>query len=222
MGELSFSSVDLRFSDFLSTEVTNIKFFNVSWGRAADGRRYILPIENEKIYGDYILFDDFLKNDENKLKLLGEFYRQMKKKCRDDQNFFEASLWHYSEKEVQLKYLRATNPWTFYRMILEIYKFISCYGEDPYQSFKILWYMLSFLFIILAIGAMQYVGGPPYDVTIERTIKLIHVFFQYVLFMKIDWKPNDLYDVAAMILSRLVIPLQAAIFVFALRNKLQR
>ena len=50
-----------------------------------------------------------------------------------------------------------------------------------------------------------------------------HGYFQYLLSIKPDWSPPvGISDNTALAFSRLLIPIQAAVFAFALRNKLHR
>jgi len=156
------------------------------------------------------------------MKSVAEFYRQMKKRNRDEQNDAEASLWHYAEKEVQLKLHRIEKPYSFQRVMLEIYRIISRYGEDPCQAGEVLFYLLVVLFGILSFGGFHHLGNPPFDITSERVSNLFLTFAQYALFIKPTWTPPPVYDVFALLFSRLLIPIQAAIFAFALRNKLHR
>ena len=107
-------------------------------------------------------------------------------------------------------------------MILEIYRIISRYGEDPWQAAEVLFYLLLGLLAALALGGLHALGEPPFDITATRVSNGLRAFAQYALFMKTDWSPPGLFDVVAIFLSRLLIPIQAAIFAFALRNKLHR
>lgn len=193
-------------ADFLNCPLKNITFTNVEWPRHPTEERYCIPMESKP----------------SKLPAVADFYRQMKKRCRDEQNDAEASLWHYAEKEAQLQHHRLEKPNSFQRWMLETYRIISRYGEDPWQAAKVLLLLLFALLCALAFGAAAKIGGPPFPLSIDGFGKLGLAFAQYALFIKPDWSPPAFYDIAALLLSRLLIPIQAAIFAFALRNKLHR
>lgn len=219
--DMRFSNMDMFSVDLINIPINNIRFQNVKWKKSLDESRYYLPIEDNPEHTGIQHGDTFL-NDALRYSAVSEFYRQMKKRCRDEQNDAEASLWHYAEKEVQLKLHRLEKPYSFQRFMLEIYRAISRYGEDPRQAGEVLFYLLVVLFSILAFGGFHHLGKPPFDITSERVSNLFLTFVQYALFIKPIWTPPPVYDVFALLFSRLLIPIQAAIFAFALRNKLHR
>lgn len=220
--DLRFFDMDMSASDFLLTPLTNIRFQKVTWKKSEDNARYCLPIEDHPAQAGMGRFDELFK-DGARYDAVSDFYRQMKKRNRDEQNDAEASLWHYAEKEAQLKHLEHTKPWlNFSRRILATYRAISRYGEDPRQAGEVLFYLLVMLFGILSFGGFHHLGKPPFDITSERVSNLFLTFAQYALFIKPTWTPPPIYDVFVLLFSRLLIPIQAAIFAFALRNKLHR
>ena len=108
--------------------------------------------------------------------------------------------------------------------MLGIYRVISRYGEDPWQALTFLGYLLAALFFALILGSIPLLGPLPADITWGKVDKFFHCYFQYILFIpKPDWSPPvGIFDAIALLISRLLIPIQAAIFAFALRNKLHR
>jgi len=207
---------DLRFQDmtveqfqnvdFLNCPLKNITFTNVEWPKHPTEDRYCIPMESKP----------------SKLPAVADFYRQMKKRCRDEQNDAEASLWHYAEKEALLKHHRLGKPRSIQRWILESYRIISRYGEDPWQALKVLGWLMGMLALTVGLGALSFHGFDGTAITLERTGKFMHSFLQYALLDKPTYPIPTGFAVAALLLSRLFIPIQAAIFAFALRNKLHR
>lgn len=216
---ITFSRIDLHNAIFLFTDLDKIKFHNVKWQLSPNGARLISPIESN-LDGNS---DQDLRNiDEEILQDTINFYRQMKKKARDNSDDEEASLWHYSEKEMVLRRLQTYDKRPFHKKILQTYKITSRYGEDPRQAAEVLAYLLLLLLATLALGGLNALGEPPYNITAAHIANGFRIAAQYTLFMKPDWSPPALFDFIAIFLSRLLIPIQAAIFAFALRNKLHR
>jgi len=146
----------------------------------------------------------------------------MKRKCRDEQSDAEASLWHYAEKEAQLKLHRLEKPNSFQRWMLESYRLISRYGEDPWQALRVLGVLAAVLATAIVLGALW---GKPFafsDISQDRFNKFALTFAQYALLDKPTYQIHPAFAALALFLSRLLIPIQAAIFAFALRNKLHR
>lgn len=254
---------DLRFQDmtieqfqnvdFLNCPLKNITFTNVEWPRHPTEDRYCIPMEAKP----------------SKLPAVADFYRQMKKRCRDEQNDAEASLWHYAEKEATLKLLQLnpdatwaacrnsitdafkasrsadTNPnvpsgllntckevfsndtvkkttsATFSRVLLEVYRIISRYGEDPKQAILVLLVLAAALLCVVLAGA-AFAPSPADPAKALDASRTFHVFFQYLLLDRPSYDIQPIFAGLALLLSRLLIPIQAAIFAFALRNKLHR
>lgn len=210
------SITDLRFqymgtkqfknTDFLDCSLKNITFTNVGWHKHESEERFCIPI---------------IEENKAKLASVAEFYRQMKKRCRDEQNDAEASLWHYAEKETTRKHLRYTKDKPFKRFYYWLYYHISRYGEDPKQALLVLLMLATILGIFVILGA-AFAPEPSKDSKALDFGGVIHVFFQYLLFDRPSYDLNKFFAAPALLLSRLLIPIQAAIFAFALRNKLHR
>ena len=80
-------------STFLFSDIYKCSFHNIKWRLSADNSRIVSPVE-KNLEGNY---DENLKNiDEDVLQDTITFYRQMKKKAKDNCDDEEASLWHYS------------------------------------------------------------------------------------------------------------------------------
>ena len=213
--------MDLCATDFLHTPLTNIRFQNVTWKKSEDNARYCLPIEDDPEQAGMENGDPLL-DDTARYGAVADFYRQMKKRCRDEQNDAEASLWHYAEKEAFRKHLRNTKGKRFQRFYLWLYSLISCFGESPGRA---LWILLGLIFLLgvtTGFGALYLYDFAPAAITWEKTGKFLLTFFQYALFDKPKYTLPPGFAAFALFLSRLLIPIQAAIFAFALRNKLHR
>lgn len=204
--KIIFKNSELTDCDFLNTPLTHIIFQSSEWKINNELKRYKISAEN----------------DDSRLDSVIVFYRAMKKRTRDEQNDTEASHWHHAEKDAQLKFHRTVNPWSFQRWMLEIYRVISRYGEDPWQACKIFFILMALLALATGIGALYLHSFSPDAVTWERTGKFALTFSQYALLVTPTYTLPSGFAAAALLLSRLLIPIQAAILAFAIRNKLHR
>ena len=123
---------------------------------------------------------------------------------------------------MQLKWHRLSKPLSFQRLVLEAYRYLSRYGEDPRQAAEVLFYLFVLLSGVLALGGFEQLGQPPYAITGKQVSGFFLSLTQSAFFIKPAWTPSAVFDALALFISRLVIPIQAAIFGIALRNKLHR
>lgn len=254
--------------DFLYTDISNITFSDAQWSRHITSERYEIAAEYEAMHANHATLSPY-ENSDQLLNAVVIFYRQMKKKCRDEQNDAEASLWHYAEKEVSLRQLQTSSVasysnfsatiistfnrhnnerddpnllrmyWAiargiindnnvrestsacFHRLLLTTYRTISRYGEDPKQALLILLFLASVLAVLVLLGSV-FAPEPSDNAKALDAWRTFHVFFQYLLLDRPSYELNPFFAALALLLSRLLIPIQAAIFAFALRNKLHR
>ncbi|MFZ5427290.1 MAG: pentapeptide repeat-containing protein, partial [Thermodesulfobacteriota bacterium] len=211
------SITDLRFqdmtaeqfknADFIHCPLKDVTFTNIEWPRHYKEDRYHLPIED---------------NDNINKKAVADFYRQMKKRSIDEQNQAEASFWHFAEKEAFRKHLKASKDKLLLRFYTGTYRFISHYGESPTRALVVLAGLLALLAVVVALGGFAIHGIKPPAFYSERLGKFFLTFGQYALLTTPTYTLPPGYAAIALVISRLFIPIQAAIFGFALRNKLRR
>ncbi|OEU69152.1 MAG: hypothetical protein BA863_17640 [Desulfovibrio sp. S3730MH75] len=196
------------------TNIESFKFVECTWPELKDRQ---------------VICDEILNLEkENNFLRLEEIYRRLKKISRDNNDEILASAWHYKEKEMLRKRLHHENKWTspktlFLRAINNIYWAISGYGEEPLRA-------CVFLLLFIACPLlMAYQFGPFYKVIsngeiINSNDHLVSCWLWYLPLTKItldganisDW--NHFFKAA----FNLLITIQAALFAFALRNKLRR
>ncbi len=219
---LLFVEVDLSYCSFLDCNIHNCQFTLCKWPR---------------IRGRIALYDE--KEKEPSYERIEELYRQLKRKYKEEHNEQEASRWHYFEKEMyrKKKWWRRFNPFSF----SNLYWVSSGYGERPVRAGIIL--LLLFVSLVLSsiyLGLVSSSGNPVYGVTalkgfsavfeskfvpeLEKIGILFYNTIQYALFFKTPFfKPETLSgDIVLTIFSKLLIPIQTALFIFALRNKFRR
>lgn len=205
VSDMRFSILDLNHVDLIGTPLNNIWFQDLFCPRATQEERYKIPQED---------------TTDNTLRV-ADFYRQMKRHYKDRQNDTEASLWHFSEKETQLKHYTEKKSSKFLEATLRLYRFSSRYGESPLRAATTLLLLLTSLISCIALGIL-YKFGNSLIFSWSCVGKFFLTFFQYALLIKPDWEPPALFAILSLIISRLLIPIQATLLGFALRNRFMR
>ena len=171
------------------------------------------------------------EDDPAKLQPTRDFYQRMKAKYKAENNEYEASKWHIAEKEAQRKLLRENGESRALRVALFLYRWSSQFGEDPVLAGKWVLGLICFVWLLLGLGGIgdgqRLIQGPAWPTSRESVADFGTVFmtlFKNVMLFKIvDFKPQyGWIDGMVLVLTRLVIPLQAALFAFALRNRFRR
>lgn len=218
---LLFEEVDLSYCSFLDCSIHNCQFIRCKWPR---------------IRGREALYDEKKKAPYEKVE---ELYRQLKWKYKEGHNEQEASRWHYSEKEMYRKknWWRRFNPFSF----SNLYWAASGYGERPVRAgIMLLLLFVSLVLFTSSLGLVSSSGKPVYGVNtfkefsdtfgskflpeLEKIGLIIYNTMQYVLFFKTPYfKPETLSgDIILAIFTKLLMPIQAALFILALRNRFRR
>jgi len=228
-------NVDLSNLYFSETNIESFKFTECTWPRKKNGRRAIAdeisPRESSKGLS-------FTK--------LEEIYRRLKKIARENNDEMQASTWHYNEKEMLRKKMRAENGpgiieklctktcellpcnieiaktkfsklieiseqtrTPFLRFINTAYWIVSGYGEEPLRAGV---WLLIFIF-----GAILLAVFGPDSTSSDFSTR----WMWYMPLIKVNLKADGLHYLLKG-LSVTLITLQAALFGFALRNKLRR
>lgn len=192
---MRFARVSLHKVSFLQTVMRTIHFEACDW-----------PWKK----GRYFVQDEA---DPDKLELVEEFYRKMKEKYKAEGNQGEASQWHLAEKEARRKRLKLTFPTAFEWLVHNLYWLSSGYAEMPFRA------LMAFLvFCAVLVGSLWLFGGACLNSAIFAAV-------QHVLFVKDPAFPlmsSPKTFLFVTLLSKLFIPLQAAFFALALRNKFRR
>jgi uncharacterized protein YjbI with pentapeptide repeats len=219
---LLFVEVDLSHLSFLDCNIRNCQFVRCKW---------------PGIRGREALYDE--KREKTSYEKVEELYRQLKCKYKDDHNEQEASKWHYSEKEMfrKKKWWRRFNPLSF----SNLYWGFSGYGERPIRAgFMLLFLFVSLVLITNSLGLVSSSGKPVYGVTTIKGFSnlfgensqlesgkialLIYNTIQYALFFKAPYfKPETLSgEIIFALFTKLFMPIQAALFILALKNRFRR
>ena len=223
---LRFENVDLTHASFLDAEVADVEFVNSKWPRkkARLLDRFFCKKDGSGC-GRYQVMEEKLENPPwTKIETL---YRRLKHKAKEEHNEPEVSEWHYSEKEMARK--QGGIRW----LVLFLYWLSSGYGERPLRAAGVLLGLLAVITLLMGWFGLEPGGSNTGISTIrhlsglnwEQIVLLIENTIQNVLFIKnprmvpIDPVP---WEFVQTIFTRILIPIQFALFAFALRNKFRR
>ena len=209
---IRFHNVNIKKVALRHTDLSKYSFVTCKWDDK--GGRY-------RLYDETIFWDDLymwrFKGDENKISEriheIEDLYRQMKQKAQDAHNMYDYSFWHYSEKEMmwlRTRLIKSPFKWA----VLGLYRLFSGFGEEPLKAFGFL-----LLFVLLS-GWLIGNNGGPVGIEALSTVTLKHLTF---LKMKEPLQiSNTCGGLLTVFVTRIVVPLQAALFGFALRNRFRR
>ncbi len=222
--KLRLTDVNLSKVSFLYSDLKKMDFIGCEWG---------------KNKGRYILYDEIniFKNKNNskfkdEIKKVETLYRRLKQKYKEEHNEPEVSCWHYCEKEMQKEREKRK-----YLNLYALYYLSSGYGEKPLKAIIVLFSLILTLTFSLNFFGVQtnpvYCSDPSCIETIQgfsmkpdwQHLKSLTVTaFQHLLFVRTpDYLPlTDYGKFIVLLLSKLLIPLQAALFAFSLRNRFRR
>jgi len=239
---LRMEKVDLSKLSFLDTDLRKVNFLDCTFPK----EKSKIPINSR---GD-ILFDEEQLNDLSKEKYNSRaekveiLYRQMKQKAMDEHKMQDCSHWHYNEKEImwrRTRFFHSPFNWKkpfsqpFNWLVLLLYRVSSGFGEEP---------LLAGLFLLLLyVGAGALLGLTGMEVnTASGQTKEIDLFtahlgdnslrgitelyvstFEHLTFVKVpQLLPSTMLARFIGALFKVLVPIQAALFGFALRNRFRR
>jgi len=189
---------------FYSTDLENIHFFNCQW-----------PVVNGIYYVDFGLLGYGTQS-------IRDFYQRMKRKYKNEHNEYEASKWHISEKEAQLKLLKQNDESRWLLFLLWLYRTVSRYGEDPFRAGCVFGVLIFLPLLLLAgIEVLQYFTWFDFE-----SISVNAVFKDWLRYLPLtkasvlEKTPGSLH--VLMVFWQLLVTIQAALFAFAVRNRFRR
>ena len=214
-----FEGVDLTNVHFLDSDPLKMHFIGCTWPQR---------------FGRNVLSDEINPiGKKPSFAKIEHFYRRLKQKYKIEYNEAEASNWHYGEKEMfrKKKWWRRYNPFSF----SNLYWVSSGYGERPVRAgLMLLLLFVSGTMLMNLLGLVPRHGNPVFGVdSIKGFSSLfdpmrfwlaINNTIQHALFVKDTYFiPQNLTgSIILTLLTRLIIPIQTALFVLALRNRFKR
>lgn len=220
---LEFEDVEMRNVRLASMDFKHTHFIRCKWGYSW-GWRIIQQLTENKGWEGLLRFARRITADEKDSSLshayLEEGYRRLKEKYKREGNQVDASAWHYSEKEMY----RRTRWWRRYNPIglTNLYKHSSGFGECPERAAFWLIVLALSVFILLWKDELN-ANSFHLPTSYAEAQSSFNLTLEYLLFMKPEFKPNIPWiKPTVTVISRLLIPIQAALFGMALRNKFRR
>lgn len=232
-GRLRLEAVNLKKVSFLNTDLRKIDFTNCKWNQHR-GRRIL--------YNELKILQSKKRNYKKEyIKKVEILYRRLKQKYKEEHDNPEISDWHYGEKEMYRKGSRFRRYFPF--SMSNLYWLSSGYGERPFRAGISLFILILIISIFLAsLGLNSFNGNPVYKISnikidFSKEIFNINYFFikikklwlvsvntlQYATFEKTPYfKPETSLGDFFKLLARILIPLQAALFGLAVRNRFRR
>jgi uncharacterized protein YjbI with pentapeptide repeats len=231
---------------FRGTSLTNFRFEGCAWPQKKPSlfqrvmpRCFLNPADTEVFYDEIDAdreynFTPLRRKIVDKYGVLAEkygvvenLYRQMKQQAKENHNEPEVSRWHYREKEM----FRKRNFWRRHCGASAFYWAFSGYGERPVRAGWML------LMLVVTIGlAMNSLGlwcpateGKviqcfPLSPNLQRVETITQAVIEHALFVKdpiLKAQPGW-GGILLTVWTKVLIPVQAALFAFALRNKFRR
>ena len=198
-----FEEVDISLCSFLNTDIRKFDLIYCTYPKARG---------NDVLYDESLIdWNSAPEIRKGRIIRVQELYRKLKQKYQDEHNAPSASLWHINEKEMfrHENTFRLEFPFSF----TNLYRLLSGYGEVPERA--MVW-LLAFLFAGFMILTFHNIALP--NPLGETTSMMI----DYITFKKPDNMPTGFWGGFLKVWFRLVVPLQAALFGFALRNRFRR
>lgn len=160
--------------------------------------------------------------NKEKIKKVETLYRRLKQKYKEEHDEFEVSNWHYGEKEM----FRKGNRWRrLLPSVSTLYWLSSGYGERPVRAGITLLLLIIIISVLFGLTGIKSITDNSSVIKIKEWADIWNLDFlkatiEYATF---ESKPtfipeNWFFKIAA----KLLIPLQAALFALALRNRFRR
>jgi hypothetical protein len=224
---------------FPLVDLEKFHFMSCEWPRTK-GRRILLNEEqtrenlsNKRKFNSSIYKENVVPVFQ--LEYAKNVYRKLKEKYLAEHNHTEASQWHYCEKEMARQQdIRSDNIIS----INKIYYICSGYGERWTRAGTVLLVLFSLFMGFMAVAGLKaggnvpdYVNGLEIGLSVpfspEAFLKgfwvLIVTALQNILFRAPYMEPTGPIGVIIIIFfGKILIPIQATLFVLALRNPFRR
>jgi len=251
-GTLVFQNVNLKNAYFLVTDLRHIDFISCKWNEKGgryvlkEEIELFKEVENSKILlrllkfllrrwrkprqlwrKRRLLWKKLSKNMPplDRIENIENLYRLLKINAKEMHNEFDVSRWHHSEKEMLRKrtgFYKDPFNW----LVLNLYYCSSGYGENPFKAGVMLFLIIAILFF-----GLSFLGLEPIGVDIEpfswRSLSSLWKSFLSLLEILLFraptyYRPSTIWSVTLKVFAQILVPIQAAFFALALRNRFRR
>ena len=210
-----FDYVDLRRCNFLGTDVRGIDFSGARW---EEGGLWFW--RRSMVYAP--VSERYIRRE------LENLYRQIRQSYEDHRNYPEAGDFYYGEMDQKRKRHWARR---YLPSLITLYWICSGYGQRPVQAGILFLLLLAgFTGVLLSLGLINMVDSSPYSVGPsfwEGSGKFFRAMWAYtfraaILGDPLYLKPQCEFGEFVTTLARIIIPIQAALFVLAVTRRFKR
>ena len=237
-GRLNFIGTKVSNLSFLGTDLRKIEFKRPYWAQQKKTSPLLPWVSwSYDVLYDEIIADELYRNrkleaEENWVEYyekVEDLYRQLKQKNKEDHNEPLVSKWHFREKEVFRKksLWRRRNPLSF----TNLYWAFSGYGERPLRAMIMLLALLAGITTLMNLECLgiispsgETIKGFSWSLNLRKLGLCLKNTFEYSLFIKTPKfeAASTLGGIILLLTTKILIPLQGALFAFSLRNKFRR
>lgn len=230
---ITFTNVRMNRPRFGGTDISKCEFVSCQWGEK-DGRNILgdetaLLEQEARQYGTTVkgrinqfLFKDLRPFDTWAIGRVEELYRNMKLKYKVKGDEFQVSKWHASEREMQRKkahILKQPLDW----ILLNIYRSLCGYGENPKRAALVLACMLLFFAILLVGTGFETTSENRETLGTGTAADALLLTLQIAVFERNpSFEPITRAGLFLNVLIKILVPIQTTLLVFALRNRFRR
>lgn len=235
-----FDEVNLKEVSFLDSDLRHVDFINCEWQKIGD---------REVLYDEILFFSKegkgiWQKTKDPKQRKIGEIknieilYRRLKQKYIDEHDWPQVSNWHYGEKEMGRKqntwiqfcryeniFTRAYLPKFFNKLVYDLYWLLSGYAEKPFKAGIVLGIFIVTASVLAKLtGFISSQNPPVFTMTcVSEPLAYLLNTLQYIAFYKEPiFRPVSLSGEYVALFTRIVISIQVALFVLAIRNRFRK
>ena len=229
-------SVDIRKVSFLGTDIRRMDFIKCDWP-LIKGSKFLydealisgernpalsLPARFLKAFKNIRISLRDYSTIAGKYEKVEILYRGLKQKYKEEHNEAEASIWHFREKEMWRKrnLFRRFFPFS----LSNLYWLSSGYGERVTRAGLMLFVLLVGLAMVSRTAGLELVkSNTSFTVDPKNFVAVLLNTAEYAAFIKAPLlKPVTLWGEFFKFLTRILVPIQAALLFLAIRNRFRR
>lgn len=246
---LVFANVNLKQVVFRGSNLINMSFINCDWQRKF-GRNMLYDevklfqndIEDKEMeekfakikalhnkiqkYHPIKYIESYFLEDIPERKYVEALYRQLKRKYKTEHNEPEVSNWHYGEKEM----FRKSRRYRRYVSLSWLYWLSSGYSERPFRAGVFLLVLILIIALLLGVSGLSHPDTATAAFIIKGPLSTYHNFWTLILatLQFASFVKEPLFRATTSIgqwlelTAHILIPLQTALFLLAVRNKFRR
>ncbi|MCP4364350.1 MAG: pentapeptide repeat-containing protein [Planctomycetes bacterium] len=230
IGEIRFEDVDLSNCSFLHANIDKVDFRYCDFGQKREKLLSMITHNRQNILKDERDHDDARNKDYEPVRRL---YLELKRNFEDNKDWNTAGDFHYGEMECRRKMYGLS---TFEGFLVNIYFWLSGYGERPYKATVfLLFFCLLFFPLLLSINDFVpllwswmsdcqalCLADCFNTLLLSERDSLKVVSFASLTKIGKPIKPDNSWDHVILVLESIVVYIQILLLALALRRKVKR